>query len=73
MTGRPIPFDTRRASAYIGLSRSTLEKLRVFGGGPTYLKLGRAVRYGQVDLDEWLAARLVQSTSAPTAGPGAGQ
>lgn len=63
------PIDTTAASAYTGLSRSTLEKLRVFGGGPPYLKLGRAVRYRPADLDSWLAARLVESTSARASEP----
>lgn len=54
------PIDTTTASAY---TRSTLEKLRVFGGGPPYLKLGRAVRYRPADLDAWLVARLTESTS----------
>lgn len=58
------PIDTAGASAYTGLSRSTLEKLRVFGGGPPYLKLGRTVRYRPADLDHWLVERLVESTSA---------
>ena len=38
-------FDTDAAAAYIGLARNTLEKMRVFGTGPQYAKLGRAVRY----------------------------
>ena len=30
---------TEEAAAYVGLSKSTLEKLRVTGGGPVYAAL----------------------------------
>ena len=36
-------LSVREAAQYLGLSASTLNKLRVFGGGPTFLKLGRRV------------------------------
>ena len=70
------PIDTTRAAARIGLSRSTLEKLRVYGGGPPYLKLGRLVRYRAHDLDTWLAERVVANTSEkalPLVPEGTGQ
>ncbi len=51
------------AAAYVGLSASTLNKLRVFGGGPTFLKLGRRVVYDARDLDQWLSDSRRQSTS----------
>lgn len=51
------------AAAHTGLSKSTLDKLRVYGGGPTYLKLGRKVVYDAVDLDAWLAGKRVANTS----------
>jgi len=54
---------TADAATYCGLSASTLNKLRVFGGGPTYLKLGRAVCYDISDLDFWLATKRRASTS----------
>lgn len=52
----------RQAAEYTGLSKSTLDKLRCFGGGPTYLKLGRVVVYRQADLDAWLDERRRTST-----------
>lgn len=55
---------TPEAAEYIGLSKSTLEKLRVTGGGPAYSPLGRAVVYRLDDLDEWVLARKRNSTSA---------
>ena len=57
------PFDTERAAKRLGLAVSTLEKLRVTGGGPAYLKLGRRVLYEARDLDSWKAARRTHSTS----------
>jgi predicted DNA-binding transcriptional regulator AlpA len=55
--------DTKGASEHIGLAESTLERARVRGDGPPYVKLGRSVRYRICDLDRWVAARLVSSTS----------
>jgi predicted DNA-binding transcriptional regulator AlpA len=54
---------TSGAAAKTGLSVSTLNKLRCSGGGPAFLKLGRAVRYKPVDLKDWLDSRRVMSTS----------
>ena len=62
MTAATLKTDS--AAEYVGLGKSTLDKLRTTGGGPRYLKLGRVVRYRTVDLDEWLAACLTDSTSA---------
>jgi predicted DNA-binding transcriptional regulator AlpA len=56
-------FRTSEAAIYCGLSMSTLNKLRMFGGGPIYLKLGRSVVYDQDDLDAWLDSKKRQSTS----------
>ena len=54
---------TSGVAAITGLSASTLNKLRCSGGGPAFLKLGRAVRYKPVDLKDWLDSRRVMSTS----------
>lgn len=58
------PFlTTAQAAHFIGLSRRTLEKMRVQGGGPQYRKHGRYVRYHIDDLDAWSKSRLKRSTS----------
>ena len=36
---------TAEAAAYCGSSASTFNKLRLFGGGPVFVKLGRRVVY----------------------------
>jgi hypothetical protein len=59
---RPL-LDTAGAARYVGLAKSTLEKLRVFGGGPPFIKARRLVRYRPDDLDVWLGERVVGSTS----------
>jgi predicted DNA-binding transcriptional regulator AlpA len=54
---------TTEAAEYCGSSASTLEKLRLFGGGPLYSKLGRRVVYCIDDLDAWIAANKRRSTT----------
>jgi predicted DNA-binding transcriptional regulator AlpA len=56
-------LKTDEAAAYCGSSSSTLEKLRVYGGGPAFVKLGRRVIYQQRDLDEWLQQNRRRSMS----------
>jgi excisionase family DNA binding protein len=56
-------FRTPHAAAYLGVSKSFLEKLRVEGGGPGYFKLGKTVVYERQELDDWLQSRKRYSTS----------
>ena len=52
------------AARYIGLSESTMAKLRCSGDGPSYYKAGRrVVIYDKADIDAWLSSRKRQSTS----------
>lgn len=50
----------KEAAIYIGMSRAYLSQDRANGvrenrtPGPTFLKIGRAVRYRREDLDAWL-------------------
>jgi excisionase family DNA binding protein len=54
----------REAAAYLRVSKSYLDKLRVYGGGPRFLRLGkRKVLYRKFDLDAWLASQSFDSTS----------
>ena len=45
------------------ISKRTLQKLRCTGGGPSYLKLGRAVRYRPKDIEVYLESCIRASTS----------
>lgn len=52
----PLPkLCVERAADFLGLSVSTLNKMRLNGNGPRYLKLGRRVLYDIRDLEEWTA------------------
>jgi len=59
------PFLTpEEAAAFLLLSPSTLEKLRVSGKGPAYRAHGdRKIAYAPADLLEWSESRKRHSTS----------
>jgi hypothetical protein len=63
--GPPFEFaDTAGTAKRAGLGKSTLEKLRMTGGGPAYRKIGsRKVVYYWPDVVRWLDARIRHSTS----------
>ena len=54
---------TAVAAEYVGLAKITLEKYRVHGGGPAFLKIGRRVVYDTRDLDTWLESHRRNSTA----------
>ena len=56
-------FSTQQAARRYGLSASWLSKLRVFGGGSPYLKIGRRVLYERSAFENWLALHRRSSTS----------
>jgi predicted DNA-binding transcriptional regulator AlpA len=64
MNSRSPRLRTPAAAEYVGLSVSTLEKLRLTGGGPAYYKSGpKIVVYRVEDLDAWLSSHRHTSTS----------
>lgn len=66
-TPLPALLTTSEAAHYLRLSAPTLERLRVTGEGPPFIKLGSGrtsrVVYRRVDLDAFVTARLRSSTS----------
>ena len=54
---------TKDAAAYMGLSKSTIEKMRVTGCGPVFIKMAKTVVYDVTDLDIWMAERRFRSTA----------
>lgn len=58
-------IDTREAAKYTGLSYSKLTKLRTYGGGPKYFKIGERVVYAIADLDAWMNRHIRENTSQP--------
>ena len=63
MSPAPTYTDTRGAAAHLACSASYLEKERVTGGGPRFIKIGKSVRYRIADLDAWASGRTFGSTS----------
>jgi predicted DNA-binding transcriptional regulator AlpA len=56
---RPRYISEKEVSAITGLSLQTLRNYRSVGKGPTYCKIGRAVRYPLSDLLSYMDARKV--------------
>jgi hypothetical protein len=64
---RPVHLlDVRAAAAWLGLSKSTLDKMRCYGVGPRFIRAtGRAVRYDPADLAEFAQGRRQLRTTDP--------
>lgn len=56
-------LSTAEAARQLNLSVSTLNKWRLTGDGPRFLKLGRRVAYSQADIDAFTAAQRRGSTA----------
>ena len=56
-------LNVKEAAAYIPISIGTLNRLRVIGGGPRFIKFEKKVLYDVADLDKWLEARKQTSTA----------
>ncbi|WP_375762447.1 helix-turn-helix transcriptional regulator [Bradyrhizobium sp. B025] len=63
----PAYFRPRLAADYLNTSTSTLAKRRLYGGGPKFSRIGRAIRYAKADLDEFMALSAVSSTTEGSA------
>ena len=53
----------REAALALRISERTLERSRVTGLGPRFVKAGRRVLYDLADLEAWITARKRSSTS----------
>lgn len=56
-------IDEQRAADFLCQSVRTIQKWRVTGYGPDFIKSGRSVRYSRRDLLSWKDARRHGSTS----------
>jgi predicted DNA-binding transcriptional regulator AlpA len=57
-------LDTKEAAKRVRLSSATLERLRVTGEGPPFIKpIPSRVVYDAEDLDAWMRERRRRSTS----------
>ena len=63
----PLPtsplLDTESAATELDVSASFLNKARLAGNGPRFVKIGRAVRYERTEIALWLAGQRRHSTS----------
>ena len=62
-TETPIVLSAEQVAERLGLSMSTLAKMRLSGRGPAYSKLGRRVVYRPSDINKWVVANQFSSTS----------
>ncbi|MGA7452410.1 MAG: helix-turn-helix domain-containing protein [Rhodoplanes sp.] len=53
----------KEAAELLRVSFSWLAKARMRGDGPAYLKVGRAIRYTDAALSQWMKSRQRLSTS----------
>jgi hypothetical protein len=65
----PEYLSTKQAAGRYGLSISWLTKLRVYGGGPPYIKIGRRCLYEPATFEGWLGSHRRTSTSEANLGP----
>jgi predicted DNA-binding transcriptional regulator AlpA len=66
----PEPYlNERQVSALTGLSLGTLRAYRFKGIGPSYFKVGRAVRYRASDVENFMAGcRIIPSQAQDKEG-----
>lgn len=69
METTPTPYMPQAlAATFLGLSPRTLERFRLEGRGPAFLKLGRRVVYSREDIVKWAEAQRRHSTSDRNSG-----
>lgn len=57
-------YTTKEAAERLNVKPQTLEQWRWRGCGPRFIKIGRAVRYDEAELDCFVAAHTFSSTTA---------
>jgi excisionase family DNA binding protein len=61
----PTYLAQAEAAEFLRVSERTLERWRLEGSGPPYIKAGRRILYRVSDVESWLQARRRSSTSEP--------
>ncbi len=70
----PALLDCPGLAERMGISARTLERMRLTGSGPPFLKIGARVLYDPQMVARWLNGRVADSTAAsPRAGRGRGK
>lgn len=57
-------LSATEAADWLGLSKSTLDKMRCEGRGPRYLRVGKRCFYRPADLDAYLEAAVVETADS---------
>ena len=66
---KPRFLTTTQAAEYLGMTKSYIQRLRMTGEGPEYLRISpRRVLYLVEDINRWLEGQRRRSTVDP--GPG---
>jgi predicted DNA-binding transcriptional regulator AlpA len=60
-------LTAKSLSERIGVTEGCLAKWRLTGEGPRYINVGRRIAYDPKDVQSWLDARRVSSTSQEAA------
>ena len=60
-------LNEKEVADWLGVTPGFLSKARVAGTGPVFHRIGRRIGYAQADVEAWLSARHVQSTSQKVA------
>lgn len=56
-------IDTTELARRIDVSEVTLVRMRMQGGGPAFIRIGRSVKYRWEDVEAWLEKQTRNSTS----------
>lgn len=56
-------LTTSQAADWAKVSKSFLNKARLTGSGPRFIRLGKVVRYRPADLEAWAAAGAAVETT----------
>lgn len=62
-------FDERTVAAVAACSESALQKFRLVGLGPKFLKIGKSVRYEKREVDAWLTQHRAHRSTSEYAQP----
>jgi predicted DNA-binding transcriptional regulator AlpA len=58
-----VLLTPKEAALFLKMSESWLAKARMRGDGPPFIKIGRAIRYSEAAVQQWLKSHQHLSTS----------
>lgn len=63
MSDNTTYLTQKQAADLLHISVRTLERMRLEGNGPRFLKAGRRVLYSQLSIEDWLNQRTFESAA----------